>query len=147
MENSEYEREIATEGREEVFHCRRQEGMDDWVAVRTEASIEARSQQARAQQATRNQQSEELLDKEIKLIRNIMMKLSERKISVGKRRSSGSSEMKTERDRESATSGARQHKIWRPGEKTQTTVEIDNKLQNKVWDPGGQILQRMIRRS
>ena len=52
------------------------EGMDDWVA--------ARAQKARAQQLKaikeRNQQSEELLDKEIELIRKIMMKLSQRKI-------------------------------------------------------------------
>ena len=46
--------------------------------------------------------------------------------------------MKTETDCESAASGARQHKIWRPGEKQRTTAKIDNELQNKMWDPGGQ---------
>jgi len=56
---------------EEVFCSRRQEGMDDRVAVRTETRIEARSQRVivqseqavLAQQAARNQQLEELLDK------------------------------------------------------------------------------------
>lgn len=65
------------EGKEEVFSCRKQEGMDDWVVVRndkvrTETSIEARIQQVTvkiervrteqavlAQQAARNQQLED----------------------------------------------------------------------------------------
>lgn len=65
---------------EEVFHSRRQEGVDDWVAVkpeqvRTEISIEARRQQMTvpieklkaeqtvlAQQRVRNQQLGDLLD-------------------------------------------------------------------------------------
>ena len=51
-------------------------------------------------------------------------------------RKRSSSKMKTETDCESAASGARQHKIWRPGEK-QKTVDIDDELHNKVWDPGG----------
>ena len=75
-----------------------------------------------------------------------MMKVSQRKTSARKK-SSSNNKMKTETDCESAASGARQHKIWRPGEKQQTTTEIDNKLQNKVQDPGGQRLKRMIRRS
>ena len=49
--------------------------------------------------------------------------------------------MKTEIDCESVASGARQHKIWRPGEKQHTTAEIDDNLQNKMWDPGGQIFK------
>ena len=43
------------EGRGKFFRCRRQEGMDDWAALRTE--------RVRAQQATRNQQSKDLLDR------------------------------------------------------------------------------------
>jgi len=39
------------------------------------------------------------------------------------------------------SSGARQHKIWRPGEKQHTTTEIDDNLQNKMWDPGGQRIE------
>ena len=54
--------------------------------------------------------------------------------------------MKTETDCERAANGARQHKIWRSGEKQQTT-DIDDELQNKVWDPSGQRLKCMIRRS
>lgn len=73
-----------------------------------------------------------------------MMKVSQRKTSARKR--SSNSKMKTETDCESVASGARQHKIWRPGEKQQTT-DIDDELQNKVWDPGRQRLKRMIRRS
>ena len=68
-----------------------------------------------------------------------MLKVSQRKTSA--RKSSSSSKMKTKTDCESVVSGARQHKIWRPGEKQQTTVDVDDKLQNKVWDPGGQRLK------
>ena len=129
---------------EEVFCSRRQEGMDDRVAVGTETRIRARSQQVTGQteqavltqQATRNQQFEELLDKEIELIRRIMLKASQRKTSARKRSSGSSSKMKTETDYESAANGTRQHKIWRPGERQQVTTDED--LQNKVWDPGGQ---------
>ena len=107
------------EGREEVFNCRIQEGMDDWVAAR-------------------NQQSKDLLDREIEQIRRIMMKLSQRKISA--RKKSSNNKRMTMKNCKSVASGARQHKIWRPGEKQQTT-EIDDKLENKVWDPGGQRLK------
>jgi len=138
---------------EGVFCSRRQEGMDDRVAVRTETSIEARSQRVTvqteqavlAQQAARNQQLEELLDKEIELIRRIMLKASERETSATKRRRGSSSKMKTETDYESAANGARQRKIWGPGERQQVTTDGD--LQNKVWDPGGQGKKSMIRRS
>ena len=90
--------------REEVFCSRRQEGMDDWVAVRTETSIEAR-----------NQESEELLNKEIELIRRIMLKVSHRKTSARKRSNRSSSKRKTVEDCKSAASGAMQNKVWRPG--------------------------------
>ncbi len=61
---------------EEVFCSRRQEGMDDRVAVRIETSMEARSQK-----------SEDLLDKEIDLIRRIMLKVYQMKKSTRKRSS------------------------------------------------------------
>ena len=69
-----------------------------------------------------------------------MMKVSQRKISTRKR-SSSSNKRKTKRDCESAASGARQHKLWKPGEKQQTLVDVDDNLQNKVWDLGGQRLK------
>ena len=53
--------------------------------------------------------------------------------------------MKTKTDCESAASGARHHKIWRPGEKQQATADED--LQSKVWDPGKHRSEHMIRRS
>ena len=108
-----------------------------WAAVRIEGSIEVKTEQAvLAQQKARNQQPGDLLDREIELIRRIMLKVSQRNTSTRKR--SSSSKMKTETDCESAASGARHHKIWRPGEKQHTTAEIDDHLQNKVWDPGRQ---------
>lgn len=119
--------------REEVLCSRRQEGKDDGVVVRTETSIEARSQQ-----------SEDLLDKEIGLIRRIMLKGSQRKTSARKR-SRSSSKMKTGTDYESVASGARQHKIWRPGEKQQATT--NGNLQHKVWDPGIHRSEHVIRGS
>lgn len=114
---------------EEVFCSRKQEGMDDWVAmkteqVRTETSIEARSQQVTvqteqavlAQQVARNQQPVDLLDREIESIRRLMTKESRKKPAVARKRSSrSSSKMKIETDCESAASGKLQHKIWDPG--------------------------------
>jgi len=86
---------------EEVFCSRRQEGMDDQVAVRTETSIEARSQQVivqiervkteqaiLAQQIARNQQSGDLLDQEIESIRTLMMKVSRKRLAAVKQRRS-----------------------------------------------------------
>jgi len=138
---------------EEVFCSRRQEGMDDRVAVGTETRIRARSQQVTgqteqavlAQQAARNQLFEELLDKEIDLIRRIMLKASQWKTSARKRSSGSSSKMKTETDYESAANGARQHKIWRHGEKHQATT--NGNLPHKVWDPGIHRSEHMIMRS
>lgn len=66
-----------------------------------------------------------------------MSKVSQRKTSVGMRRSSNN-KMKTETGCESAASGARKHKIWRPGEKQHTIADINNELQNKMWDLGRQ---------
>ena len=64
-----------------------------------------------------------------------MMKVSQKKTSTRKKRSR-SSKRKTVTDCESTASGAKQHKVWRSGLKQQTTEKIDDKLQNKVWDPG-----------
>lgn len=112
--------------------------MDDWEAVRTKENIEVRNEKVQtkkvrsqqvtvervriekailAQQAARNHQLEDLLDKEIELIRRIMLKVSQRKISESTRSSGSSNKMKTETGFESAASGAKQQKIWRPGEK------------------------------
>jgi len=79
---------------------------------------------------------ESLLDKEIDLIRRIMLKGSQRKTSARKRSSRGSSKRKTAEDCESAASGAKQHKVWRPGEEEQTKTAANGNLQHKVWDPG-----------
>ena len=70
-----------------------------------------------------------------------MLKVSQKKTSARKRKRSSSSKMKTETDCESAVSGARQHKIWGPGEKQQTLEDVDDNLQKKVWDPGGQSIK------
>ena len=71
--------------------------------VRTEQAV-------LAQQEARNQQLEDLLDKEIELIRRIMLKVSQGKKSARKR--SNNSKMKTKTDCESVESGERQHKTW-----------------------------------
>lgn len=99
---------------EEVFCSRKQEGMDDWVAVkteqvRTETSIEVRRQRVTveiekvkteqavlAQQTARNQQPGDLIDREIESIRRLMTKESRKKPALArKRRSRSSSKMKT----------------------------------------------------
>ncbi len=77
-----------------------------------------------------------LLDKEIDLIRRIMLKGSQRKTSARKRSSRSSSKGKTVEDCESAASGAKQHKVWRPGEEQQTKAAANGNFQHKVWDPG-----------
>ena len=74
-----------------------------------------------------------------------MLKASQRETSTMKRSSGSISKMKIETDYESAANGARQRKIWGPGERQQVTTDGD--LQNKVWDPGGQEKKSMIRRS
>jgi len=134
---------------EEVFCSRRQEGMDDRVAVRTETSTEARSQQVTvqiekvkteqavlAQQTVRNQQPGDLLDREIESIIKLMMKVSRKRSATRKKREDN--KRKTTKDSKSIASGALQHKIWRPGEKQHTTAKINDNLQNKMWDPGRQ---------
>ena len=55
-----------------------------------------------------------ILEREIELIRRMMMKVSrKRPVAVKKRRIN---KRKTTKDCESKASGAMQHKVWRPGE-------------------------------
>lgn len=77
---------------------------------------------------------ESLLDKEIDLIRRIMLKGSQRKTSARERSSRGNSKRKTTEDCESVASGGMQHKVWKPGGRQRPVAHGD--LQHKVWDPG-----------
>lgn len=73
---------------------------------------------------------ENLLDKEIELMRQIMMKVSwKRPTTVKQRRSS---KRKTTEDCKRTSSRSMQHKVWKPGERKQA-IAHDN-LQDKVWD-------------
>lgn len=118
---------------EEVFYSGKQEGMDDWVAVRNEkVRTETRSERVTvqteqavlAQQA--NQQPGDLLDREIESIRRLMTKESRKKPAVARKRSSRSrNKMKIETDCESAASGARQHKVWDPGRQRFKTHDLE----------------------
>jgi len=75
------------------------------------------------------------LDMEIKLMTDLMRKDSQRnKIIERKQRSN---KKKTAVDYESIASGTMQHKLWRPGEQQQTIATTKDRLQNKIWDPGG----------
>lgn len=86
-----------------------------------------------------------LLDKEIEMIRQMMMKEFWKKpVAVKQRRSS---RRKTAEYCESAASGERQHKVWRPGEEQQTEAAANGKLQQNIWDPGKPRSEHMIRRS
>eukprot|EP00253_Pinus_taeda_P015217 PITA_15217 len=64
-----------------------------------------------------NQQIEDILDREIELIRRLMIKVSQTKTTTRKERSNN--KRKTAADYESRASGALQHKVWRPGEQQQ----------------------------
>lgn len=87
---------------------------------------------------------ENLLDKEIEMMRRMMMKeFRKRPAAVKQKRSS---ERKTAEDCKSTASGAKQHKIWRPGEE-QIEAATSAKLQHKIWDPGKHGAEHMIRRS
>lgn len=93
----------------EILCSRRQEGVDDRVAVRTEINIEARSQQA-----ARNQQLGDLLHQEIENIRKLMTTVSLKRPTAIKQRIN--SERKKAEDYEGSVSAAMQHKVWRPGD-------------------------------
>ena len=58
-----------------------------------------------------------------------------------------SGKRKTTEDCKSTASGAKQHKIWRPGEEQQTEAAANAKLQYKIWDPGKHGAEHMMRRS
>lgn len=103
-------------------------------------SEESARRRVRQSRDGNNQQTEDILDKEIELIRRLMMKISQRKIVARKKRSDN--KRKIVADYESKASGALQYKVWIPGEQQQTTTTIEkltskDRLQNKVWDPGG----------
>ena len=88
---------------------------------------------------------ENLLDKEIEMMRRKMMKeFRKRPATVKQKRSN---KRKTAEDCKSTTSGAKQHKVWRPGEEQQTEAATNGKLQHKIWDPGKHRAEHMIRRS
>ena len=121
---------------EKVFCSKRQEGMNERVAVRTETSIEARSQLVTvqiekvkteqvvlAQQAARNQQPGDYLDREIESIRTLMTKES-RKRPVATRKKMKDNKRKRAKDCKSTASGALQHKIWKPGRQQQITTAV-----------------------
>ena len=61
-----------------------------------------------------NQQTKDIMDREIELIRRLMMKMSQRKTVARKKRSDN--KRKTVADLEGRASGVLQHKIWRPRE-------------------------------
>ena len=84
-----------------------------------------RDQQSRDENS---QQTKDILDREIKLIRRLMVKVSQKKITTKKERSDN--KRKTIADYESKASGALQHKVWRPGEQQQITTTIE-KLTSK----------------
>ena len=115
----------------EVLCSRRQEGVDDRVAVRTETSIEARGlpvivqikrvkteHAILAQQTARNQPLGDLLDQEIESIIKLMMTVSRKRPTAVKQRRN--SKKKIVEDYEGLVSVAMQHKVWRPGEEQQT---------------------------
>jgi len=90
---------------EKVQDNSKEEGKNVRVAARM------RDQRSRVEY---NQQTEDILDREIELIRRLIMKVSQKKITVRKERSDN--KRKTAVDHENMASGALQHKVWRPGE-------------------------------
>lgn len=82
-----------------------------------------------------NYQSEDKLDIEIERIIRLMMKVPQKKAEV---RRPSNSKRNTTTDCETITSGAKQHKVWKPREQQQTTAATKDKLQNNVWDIGRQ---------
>ena len=82
-----------------------------------------------------------MLDKEIELIRRLMVKVYEKKTTARKQRSNRNKKKKTVTYYESLARGRMQHKIWKPGEVQKNNIATDGQLQNKVWDPGRQGLK------
>jgi len=85
---------------------------------------------------------ENLLDKEIELMRRMMMKVSWKKPAAVKQKES--SKRKTTEDCESLFSGARQHKVWRPGEQQQTKVVTNGRWKHKIWNLGKHRFEHMM---
>ena len=95
---------------EQNFYCCR-EGMDDRVANR--AAV--RTEEIRMQQTKVSvQKSEEILDREIELIRKLMQKMPQKRTAARKLRIS-SSKRKIVTDCEGIESAKMQTKIWKPG--------------------------------
>ena len=87
---------------------------------------------------------ENLLDKEIEMMRWMMMKEFRKRPAALKQKRS--SKRKTTEDCKSTTTGAKQHKIWRPREE-QTKAVASAKLHYKIWHLGKHRAEHMIRRS
>ena len=126
------------------------EGMEDWEAatfiLTARATCEATFVVAAAEKEQsrdgNNQWTEDILDKEIEMIRRLMIKTSQRKTAERKKRSDN--KRVTVKDCKSRAGGALQHKIWKPGRQQQMTTAVKQStstedLQNKIWDPGGDI--------
>ena len=122
---AENEEIVIKDNQEEFFCYKKQEGMDDRVA----ATVRFQQASARVQQSRGNsiQQSEDILDREIEFMRRLMVKVSQKKIAATKQRSS-SNKRKIERECKSAASGARQNKIWKPGEVQKKNIAEDDQL-------------------
>ena len=73
---------------------------------------------------------ENLLDKEIEMMRRMMMKESRKRPAAVKQWKS--SKRKTTKYCESTASGVMQHKVWKPGEEYQKEAEKNRKLQHKI---------------
>lgn len=129
------------------------EGKEDWEAATFIVTARATSEEqarTRIQQSRdgNNQQTEDILDKEIELIRRLMVKTSQRKTTERKKKSDN--KRMTVKDCKSRASGALQHKIWKPGRQQQMTTAVKQStntkgLQNKIWDPGIHKSKHMIR--
>ena len=92
---------------EKVQDNSEQEGKDVRVAI-------MKIQQLRVEG---NQQTEDILDREIELIRRLMMKVSQRRTTTRKKRSDN--RRKTIENFKRRANGALQHKLWRPIEQQQ----------------------------
>ena len=115
---------------ENKFYCCR-EGMDDWVKNR--AAV--KNEEIRVQKTElRVWLSEEILDKEIELTRELMQKMPQKRAAARKQGNSSTSEAYI--GCEGTTCEKLQHKVWKPGEVRNKDTATDGQLRNKVWDPG-----------
>ena len=88
---------------------------------------------------------ENILDREIEMMRQMMMKVFWKRPAAVKQKRNN--KIKTAEDCESLVSGAMQHKVWKPGEEHQKEAATSGKLQQKIWDPGIHRSEHMIRQS